>query len=100
MSLQDFLVKPRTPLSGARRPSAWRDLFRLRAQSATTVELWVGIGAFVLVLTVWSTVTELGLVQAQPGLVDVQLPVAAEEGEIEEVVNSRERGFPAGVTAT
>ena len=55
----------RSPLSGARRPSAWRDLFRLRAQSATTVELWVGIGAFVLVLTVWSTVTELGLVQAQ-----------------------------------
>ena len=47
------------------RKSAWRDLFTFRAAAQPRQELWLGIGAFVLVLAVWSLVAESGLVQPQ-----------------------------------
>src|SRR5688572_27053135 len=43
----------------------WRDLFTFRAASQPRPELWISIGAFLLVLIVWSLVAELGLVHPQ-----------------------------------
>ena len=45
--------------------SPWRDLFIFRGAAQPRQELWLGIGAFVLVLVVWSMVAELGLVKPQ-----------------------------------
>ncbi len=47
------------------RKSAWRDLFTFRAAAQPRQELWLGVGAFLLVLVVWSIVAESGLVQPQ-----------------------------------
>lgn len=47
------------------RKSAWRDLFTFRAAAQPRHELWLGVGAFLLVLVVWSIVAESGLVQPQ-----------------------------------
>jgi NitT/TauT family transport system permease protein len=52
------------PAAG-KRSAEWRDLFTFRAASRPRLELWVSIGAFLLVLVVWSMVAELGLVHPQ-----------------------------------
>jgi NitT/TauT family transport system permease protein len=44
---------------------AWRDLLTFRAASRADLEVWLGIGAFVFVLVVWSLTTGLGLVKPQ-----------------------------------
>jgi NitT/TauT family transport system permease protein len=49
----------------SREGSPWRGLFRFRARTRPDVELWVGIGAFALVLGTWLLVTEAGLVRPQ-----------------------------------
>jgi NitT/TauT family transport system permease protein len=49
----------------ARQGSPWRNLFRFRASTRPDVELWVGIGAFAVVLGAWLVATEAGLVQPQ-----------------------------------
>jgi len=51
--------------SAEKRGAAWRRLFSFRAAAEPRLELWLSIGAFVLVLTVWSLVAELGLVHPQ-----------------------------------
>jgi NitT/TauT family transport system permease protein len=48
-----------------RQTSPWRNLFRFRARTRPDIELWVGIGAFAVVLGGWLLVTESGLVQPQ-----------------------------------
>jgi NitT/TauT family transport system permease protein len=48
-----------------RQDSPWRDLFRFRARTRPDIELWVGIGAFAVVLGAWLVATEGGLVKAQ-----------------------------------
>jgi NitT/TauT family transport system permease protein len=45
--------------------SAWRDLVTFRAAIQPRLELWLSIGAFLLVLVLWSLVSELGFVQPQ-----------------------------------
>jgi NitT/TauT family transport system permease protein len=47
------------------RNSPWRELFTFRAAAQPRHELWLGIGAFLLVLGLWSLITELGLVTPQ-----------------------------------
>src|SRR5262245_43636854 len=47
------------------RRSAWRDLFAFRAAAQPRFELWLGIAAFLLVLVLWSLITELDLVHPQ-----------------------------------
>jgi NitT/TauT family transport system permease protein len=47
------------------RGSAWRELFTFRAAAQPRPELWLSIGAVVLVLVLWSLVTELDLVHPQ-----------------------------------
>ena len=47
------------------RGSAWRELFTFRAVAQPRLELWLGIGAFFLVLILWSLITELDLVHPQ-----------------------------------
>jgi NitT/TauT family transport system permease protein len=52
--------------TGASRPaSPWRELWRFRARVRPDIELWVGAGAFAVVLGAWLVATEAGLVQAQ-----------------------------------
>lgn len=54
------------PAPAARdRRAAWRELFTFRAAAQPRLELWLSIGAFVLVIVLWSLVAELGLVQPQ-----------------------------------
>jgi NitT/TauT family transport system permease protein len=54
------------PAPAARdRRAAWRELFTFRATAQPRLELWLSIGAFVLVIILWSVVAELGLVQPQ-----------------------------------
>jgi NitT/TauT family transport system permease protein len=53
------------PSVAGRRPSTWRELFRFGGRSTPNAELWVGIGAFVCVLSAWLAFTEFGIVQAQ-----------------------------------
>ena len=48
-----------------RQGSPWRNLFRFRAPTRPDIELWVGIGAFAVVLGAWLLVTEAGLVRPQ-----------------------------------
>jgi NitT/TauT family transport system permease protein len=48
-----------------RRSSPRGNLFRFRARARPDIELWVGIGAFAVVLGAWLLVTEAGLVQPQ-----------------------------------
>jgi NitT/TauT family transport system permease protein len=48
-----------------RQGSPWRNLFRFRARARPDIELWVGIGAFAVVLGGWLLVTESGLVRPQ-----------------------------------
>jgi NitT/TauT family transport system permease protein len=48
-----------------RRGAQWRDLFTFRAAAQPRLELWLSIGAFLLVLIVWTLVAELGFVQPQ-----------------------------------
>ncbi len=48
----------------ANRP-AWRDLFTFRAAPQPRRELWLGIGAFVFVLALWSIAAGSGLVHPQ-----------------------------------
>ena len=48
-----------------REASPWRDLVRFRARARPDIELWVGIGAFALVLGAWLLATEAGVVQPQ-----------------------------------
>ncbi len=43
----------------------WRSLFRFRAATRPDIELWVGVGAFAVVLGAWLLVTEAGLVKPQ-----------------------------------
>jgi NitT/TauT family transport system permease protein len=45
--------------------SAWHDLVTFRAVTQPRLELWLGVGAFLLVLILWSLVSELGFVQPQ-----------------------------------
>lgn len=51
------------------RPSedraGWRDLFTFRAKPRADLELWLGIGAFLLVLAAWVLVAGLGLIKPQ-----------------------------------
>jgi NitT/TauT family transport system permease protein len=54
-----------SPRVARRQASPWLDLFRFRELGRPEVEIWVGIGAFVAVITAWLLVTELGLVQPQ-----------------------------------
>jgi NitT/TauT family transport system permease protein len=55
-----------TPAQAAQnRSSAWRELFTFRAAAQPRLELWLGIGAFFVVLILWSLLTELGLVHPQ-----------------------------------
>ncbi len=51
------------PVHARRGP--WRDLFAFGAGPTTRVELWVGAGAFGVVLLAWVAVTGLGWVQPQ-----------------------------------
>ena len=44
---------------------AWRELFTFRSTAQPRLELWLSIGAFLLVLVIWSLVAELGLIQPQ-----------------------------------
>lgn len=54
------------PAQAARdRRAAWRELFTFRAAVQPRLELWLSIGAFILVIVLWSVVAELGLVQPQ-----------------------------------
>ncbi len=48
-----------------KRWSATRALFTFRGKVPATLELWVGIGAFVFVVAAWQAVTGLGLVKPQ-----------------------------------
>jgi NitT/TauT family transport system permease protein len=48
-----------------RQGNAWRGLFRFRMPVRPDIELWVGIGAFAIVLGAWLLVTESQLVQPQ-----------------------------------
>ncbi|MGE0238671.1 MAG: ABC transporter permease [Parvibaculaceae bacterium] len=48
-----------------KRGAAWRELFAFRAAAQPRPELWLSIGAFLLVLVLWTLVAELGLVQPQ-----------------------------------
>jgi NitT/TauT family transport system permease protein len=48
-----------------RRRAAWRELFGFRARARADLEVWIGIGAFAVVLAVWLIVTELHLVHPQ-----------------------------------
>jgi NitT/TauT family transport system permease protein len=48
-----------------RQVGVWRRLFRFRTPVRPDIELWVGIGAFALVLGAWLLVTESALVQPQ-----------------------------------
>ncbi len=48
-----------------RERAAWRDLVTFRGPPRADFELWLGIGAFLFVLAVWSLVTGLGLVHPQ-----------------------------------
>src|SRR5262245_32614682 len=48
-----------------RNGAAWRELFTFRAAPQPGPELWLGIGAFLLVLALWSLVAELGFVHPQ-----------------------------------
>jgi NitT/TauT family transport system permease protein len=54
-----------SPAAAVPQASPWRDLFRFRAQTRPDVEVWVGIGAFIVVIGAWLVVTELDLVQRQ-----------------------------------
>jgi NitT/TauT family transport system permease protein len=49
----------------ARGPRPWRDLVVFGAKADHRVELWVGVGAFVVVVLAWLLVTARGLVQPQ-----------------------------------
>ena len=52
--------------SGARNRSGnVRELFIFRGKPRAELEVWVGIGGFVFVLTAWLLVTELALIKAQ-----------------------------------
>jgi NitT/TauT family transport system permease protein len=53
------------PPAANHRSTAWRNLLTFRAAAQPRLELWLSIGAFLLVLVVWSLVAELGLVQPQ-----------------------------------
>jgi NitT/TauT family transport system permease protein len=46
-------------------PRPWRDLFMFGAKPDHRVELWVGVGAFLVVLLAWIAVTARGLAQPQ-----------------------------------
>jgi NitT/TauT family transport system permease protein len=48
-----------------RHGDPWRSLFRFRTPVRTDIELWVGIGAFALVLGAWLLVTASELVRPQ-----------------------------------
>jgi NitT/TauT family transport system permease protein len=48
-----------------REDSAWRRLFRFRTPVRPDIELWVGIGAFAIVLGAWLLATESALVRPQ-----------------------------------
>lgn len=48
-----------------RRPGGPRELFRFRGKPNASIELWVGIGAFVISLALWWAVADLGLVKKQ-----------------------------------
>src|SRR5437868_11067224 len=55
-----------SPTEALSRPgSAWRDILTFRAAAQPRLELWLSIGAFILVLVLWSLATELGIVQPQ-----------------------------------
>jgi NitT/TauT family transport system permease protein len=54
-----------SPVPARRHGASWRELFTFRAAPQPRLELWLGIGAFVLVLVLWSAVAELGLVHPQ-----------------------------------
>jgi NitT/TauT family transport system permease protein len=47
------------------RRSAWRELFIFRGAAQPRLELWLSIAAFLLVLVLWSLITELDLVHPQ-----------------------------------
>ena len=49
----------------ASRANGWRQLFVFRAKPSGSLELWVGVGAFVFVLASWFVVSELGVVRPQ-----------------------------------
>src|SRR4051812_25022542 len=51
------------PVTG--HQTAWRELFTFRAAAQPRQELWLSIAAFVFILTLWSIVSELGLVHSQ-----------------------------------
>ena len=48
-----------------RQGGPWRGLFRFRTPARPDIELWVGIGAFAIVLGAWLLVTESEFVQPQ-----------------------------------
>lgn len=54
----------RSPFPRGRR-SGWRELFFFRGPARPNLELWVGIGAFLVVAGAWLLVTELGFVHPQ-----------------------------------
>jgi len=56
---------PPPPGRAFRSAGGWRELFSFRGPPRPRQELWVAVGAFVLVLAAWLIVTELGLVKPQ-----------------------------------
>jgi NitT/TauT family transport system permease protein len=53
------------PMQSAARGEGWDALFVFRAKARPDIEVWVGVGAFVVVLALWLAVTELRLVKPQ-----------------------------------
>lgn len=51
--------------TATRRRAAWRELFAFRGRSRGDLQIWIGIGAFAVVLAIWLLVTELRLVHPQ-----------------------------------
>ena len=48
-----------------RRAGGWRELFLFRGKPSANVQLWVGIGAFVVTIALWWLVAALALVKPQ-----------------------------------
>lgn len=56
---------PASPARNGGRGGAWRGLFAFRGSARPDLELWIGIGAFVVVIAVWFAVSGLELVHPQ-----------------------------------
>ena len=60
--------RSRAPVDAGAAPSragGWRELFLFRGKPRTNIQLWVGIGAFVVTIALWWLVAALALVKPQ-----------------------------------